>query len=282
MSLELSRPEAAVCVPDGAPLEAALARTTHLGIGAHADDLEIMAWHGIREGGAAFAGVVCTDGRSAPRGGAFADLDDDALRLRRRKEQERAARAGGYAAVLQLDHRSAVLRTGRDPALEADLAAILEATRPRVVYTHNPLDGHPTHVGVCVAAIRAIRSLPGKQRPERLLGCEVWRGLDWLDGDATALPLEDEDAWVSAIATYESQVAGGRPYPRGALGRAHANAVFRESLETGGETPVWLALDLTPVIGPEGVPLEAFVFERLERFAGRIGETLSLFSEDGP
>ena len=32
-------------VPDGAPLPAALARTTHLGIGAHPDDLEIMACH---------------------------------------------------------------------------------------------------------------------------------------------------------------------------------------------------------------------------------------------
>ena len=36
-------------VPDGAPLSTALARTTHLGIGAHPDDLEIMACHGILE-----------------------------------------------------------------------------------------------------------------------------------------------------------------------------------------------------------------------------------------
>ena len=36
-------------VPDGASPEAALARTTHLCIAAHQDDIEIMAYHGIAE-----------------------------------------------------------------------------------------------------------------------------------------------------------------------------------------------------------------------------------------
>ena len=34
-------------VPDGSDLSSALARTTHLAIGAHQDDLEIFAYHGI-------------------------------------------------------------------------------------------------------------------------------------------------------------------------------------------------------------------------------------------
>jgi LmbE family N-acetylglucosaminyl deacetylase len=280
MSLQLSQPEAAICVPDGGPLEAALERTTHLAIGAHADDLEIMAWHGIRAGGANFTGVVCTDGRGAPRGGPHAALSDDALRDLRRQEQQRAAEAGGYAAVLQLDHRSDGLKAGGDPAVEADLSAILAAAQPRVVYTHNPMDAHMTHVAVCVATIAAIRSLPAKQRPRTLLGCEVWRGLDWLDEDATALTLEDEDGWAAAISQYATQIEGGRPYPRGAIGRARANAVFGESHETGGDTPTWLALDLTPVIRPGGDDLESLVFEQLERFATRIGETLARFSEN--
>lgn len=280
MSLQLSRPDADICVPDGGPLEAALERTTHLAIGAHADDLEIMAWHGIRAGGPNFAGVVCTDGRSAPRGGPHEALSDDALRDLRRQEQRRAAQAGGYAAVLQLDHRSDGLKSGGDPEVEADLAAILATAQPRVVYTHNPMDAHVTHVAVCVAAIAAIRSLPAKQRPRTLLGCEVWRGLDWLDEDATALTLEDEDAWAAAMGHHASQIEGGRPYPQGALGRARANAVFAESYETGGETPTWLALDLTPVIRPGGTDLESLVFEQLERFAARIGETLARFSEE--
>ena len=38
-----------VFVPDGSPADAALARTTHLCIAAHQDDIEIMAYHGIAE-----------------------------------------------------------------------------------------------------------------------------------------------------------------------------------------------------------------------------------------
>ena len=41
------QPNASVFVPDGLAPDAALARTTHLGIGAHQDDLEFMALHGI-------------------------------------------------------------------------------------------------------------------------------------------------------------------------------------------------------------------------------------------
>ena len=279
MSLPLSQPDADRFVPDGSPLAVALSRTTHLAVGAHADDLEIMAWHGIRAGGASFTGVVCTDGRGAPRGGPHAELSDDALRALRRREQRSAAESGGYGVLLQLDHRSDGLKSGGDPAVEADLATVLSAAQPRVVYTHNPLDAHTTHIAVCVATIRAILSLPEEQRPETLLGCEVWRGLDWLDADATALPLRDEADWTAAIARHESQIDGGRPYPKGALGRAHANAVFAESGETGGDTPTWLALDLTPVIQEEE-DLEGLVFAHLERFATRVGRSLAPFSEE--
>ena len=36
-----------IFIPDDATIESALNRTTHLAIGAHSDDLEIMAYHGI-------------------------------------------------------------------------------------------------------------------------------------------------------------------------------------------------------------------------------------------
>ena len=47
MFLNLNNPSADVFVPDGQPLDAALGRISHLGIGAHQDDLEFMALHGI-------------------------------------------------------------------------------------------------------------------------------------------------------------------------------------------------------------------------------------------
>ncbi|MGA7282398.1 MAG: hypothetical protein WBZ40_11535, partial [Acidimicrobiia bacterium] len=40
---------AQVFVPDGAELDQALERTTHMAVGAHPDDLPLMGFHGIIE-----------------------------------------------------------------------------------------------------------------------------------------------------------------------------------------------------------------------------------------
>ena len=57
---------AEVFVPDGVPAEEALARSTHVAVGAHQDDLEIMAFAGILEcfgrDDRWFTGVVVTNG----------------------------------------------------------------------------------------------------------------------------------------------------------------------------------------------------------------------------
>lgn len=275
-ALELAKPDADVFVPDEVPLENALARVERLGIGSHADDLEIMAWHGIeleraRRG---FGGVVCTDGRGAPRGGPHAGLDDAALRELRRAEQREAATRGDYAVAIQLDHASAAAKS-QDEALLADLRTVLARTRPRVVYTHNPMDRHATHVAVCAAVVAAVRALPAASRPAQLLGCEVWGGLEWLGDDAVALPIADEAGWRAAIACHDSQIAGGRPYPEGSVGRSRANAVFSESHATGGDGAVWLAVDLTPLTRDGAPSLDAFVGEHVARFEERLRETLA-------
>jgi LmbE family N-acetylglucosaminyl deacetylase len=280
MALSLSRPGADVYVPDGTPAEPALSRVTHLGIAAHADDLEIMAYHGIRRGReerAHFGGVVCTDGRGAPRAGAFARLSDDEMRQVRRDEQREAARRGGYAAVVQLDHASESVKSGAATQVVEDLVAVLRSTRPEVVYTHNPMDAHLTHLGVCSGVLDAIRRLAAAERPRKVLGCEGWRGLDWLpEADRTRLELGRDDAdWSGLIRAFASQTEGGRPYDEGALGRARANAVFAEARESGGDERVWLALDLTPVTAAGGPELESFVRERLEAFTREVLEALA-------
>ena len=45
--MTLHHHSADIFIPDGKPRAEALARVTHLGIGAHQDDLEFMAFHGI-------------------------------------------------------------------------------------------------------------------------------------------------------------------------------------------------------------------------------------------
>jgi hypothetical protein len=65
-TMTLTNTTADIFVPDGTPVEAALARTTHLGIGAHQDDLEFMTVHGILAISGArpsYCGVTSTDGR---------------------------------------------------------------------------------------------------------------------------------------------------------------------------------------------------------------------------
>jgi hypothetical protein len=45
--MKFKRDTARLFVPDGLPAEPALVRTTHMAVGAHQDDLEIMAIDGI-------------------------------------------------------------------------------------------------------------------------------------------------------------------------------------------------------------------------------------------
>jgi LmbE family N-acetylglucosaminyl deacetylase len=90
--------------------------------------------------------------------------------------------------MLQLAHPSAVVKDSGRPDVVADLAAILRATTPDVVYLHNPADKHDTHVACFWRCLAALRSLPARLRPQAVYGCEVWRNLDWLpDTDKIAL-----------------------------------------------------------------------------------------------
>ncbi len=89
-------------IPDELPSEDALSRTTHMGIGAHQDDLEIMALAGILEcfqrEDKLFCGVVVTNGSGSPREDLYKEFTDEEMRLVRRKEQKKAAIVGEYSA----------------------------------------------------------------------------------------------------------------------------------------------------------------------------------------
>lgn len=45
--MELNQDSGEIFIPDNRSVDEALAQTTHMGIGAHQDDLEIMALSGI-------------------------------------------------------------------------------------------------------------------------------------------------------------------------------------------------------------------------------------------
>ena len=100
--MKFQNPSADVFIPDGKPAADALARVTHLGIGAHQDDLEFMAFHGILtcfgQEDKWFGGVTCTSGTGSSRTGSYAALHNTEMATIRRQEQNKAAVLGRFGA----------------------------------------------------------------------------------------------------------------------------------------------------------------------------------------
>ncbi len=276
--MNLHQPHAEVYVPDGLHEAQALARTTHLCIAAHHDDIEIMAAHAVltcfQQSDKWFTGVVVTDGRGSPRAGRYADYTDDEMWAVRRQEQRKAAFVGEYAAQIMLDYPSKVVKDGRAGAPVEDMAAVLEATRPQVVYTHNLADKHDTHVAVALRLIQAIRQMPPEARPQRLYGCEVWRDLDWMsDDDKIVFDLSaQENLQAALLGVFDSQISGGKRYDLAALGRRRVNATFFASHAVDETTGAAFAMDLSPLIRDEGIDPLAYVQGFIERFRAEVAE----------
>ena len=281
--MKLHRVTAEIFVPDGLPTEAALARTTDLAVSAHQDDIEIMAASPILECFQRmerwFTGVVVTDGRGSPRNGMYAQYDDEQMRLVRFKEQRKAATLGEYAAQVMLDYPSREVKGGSSLPVE-DLAEILKAASPQAVYTHNLADKHDTHVAVALKVIAAIRSLPRPARPQKLFGCEVWRGLDWLvDTDKVAFDLSRQGNLQAALlGVFDSQISGGKRYDQASLARRQANATYLESQGVDTATSLSFGLDMTALILEDAQDPLAFIQEYIQRFNQEVTDRLHRLS----
>lgn len=271
---------AEIFVPDGLPAEEALRRTTHIGISAHQDDIEIMAAGPIidcfQQKDRWFTGVVVTDGRGSPRDSLYKDYTDEDMRLVRFKEQRKASIVGEYAAQIMLDFPSRVVKDASRKQPVDDLAHILKAARPQSVYTHNLADKHDTHVATALRVIAAIRSLPQAGRPEQLYGCEVWRSLDWmLDEDKFGMDLtEHENLQAALLGVYDSQIAGGKRYDLASMGRRRANATYYASHGVDLSAGLSYAMDMTPLITDDNLDPLTFVNGLIQNFvedvSGRI------------
>lgn len=282
--MELTLDTAELYIPDGMPEDEALARTTHLAIGAHQDDLEIMAYDGIlqcfQKPDKWFAGVVVTDGRGSARTGVYSDYTDDEMVMVRRKEQKKAALIGDFSAQFLLDYPSGAVKEAHNTQPIHDLVRILEATQPKVVYTHNLADKHDTHVGVTLRVIQALREAKLKARPKKVYGCEVWRDLDWMvDTDKVAFDVSGhENLQMALLGVFDSQIAGGKRYDLATLGRRRAHATYHASHGVDETTGTTFAMDLTPLIeNPVLSPLE-FVQQRMQRFRDDVTKRVKKFS----
>jgi LmbE family N-acetylglucosaminyl deacetylase len=279
--MKLANKTADIFVPGGGDIAEALSRTTHMGIGAHQDDLEFMAFHGIAEcfgrPDRSFCGVVCTNGAGSPRAGVYADYTDERMRAVRRSEQRTAASVGRYGAMIQLDHSSAVVKDPANPLVKADLTEVLRMAKPASVYTHNPADKHDTHVAVMGHTIAALRSLAGEYRPERVLGCEVWRGLDWMpDRRKVVLNETGRDSLAASLSgVFDSQIAGGKRYDLAIMGRRRANATFFESHGVDQAEMLMFAVDLKPLLDDPALSVSAYVDGLIGEFRAEVREKLT-------
>lgn len=242
-------------IPDGVSATTALERTTHLAIGAHQDDLEIFAYHGIStcydSGGQWFGGITVTDGGGSARTGPYAHYSDEQMKAVRFEEQNRAADIGRYSFQAQLGLPSSEVKAASPShAVVKVLAQFLRSCRPHTLYLHNPADKHPSHLAVLTHCVSALRALEPELRPERIYGCEVWRGLDWLrDADKIALPTDAHpELSRQLLDVFASQIVGGKSYTTATLGRRQANATFFQSHQVDGATSLTFAMDLQPLM----------------------------------
>jgi LmbE family N-acetylglucosaminyl deacetylase len=275
---------AEVYVPDSEPVETALSRTTQLCFAAHQDDIEIMAAQPILEcfqqKDKWFTGVVVTDGRGSPRDDLYKDYTDDEMRLVRFKEQRKAAFVGEYSAQVMLDMPSKIVKDSARKESVEDMLKVLRATKPQVVYTHNLADKHDTHVGVALRVIEALRRLDPSERPARLVGCEVWRALDWMsDSDKVQMNVSNhENLQFALLGVFDSQIAGGKRYDLASMGRRRANATYFESHGVDATTGLSYAMDMSPLMSDTTKDPVVFAQEFIQRFAQDVNDRIRRMS----
>jgi LmbE family N-acetylglucosaminyl deacetylase len=283
--MKFSHPAADVFVPDsGVAPEAALARTTHLCVAAHQDDIEIMAYHGIADcfGQADkwFSGVIVTNGAGSSRTGIYGNYTDAQMQAVRLQEQRKAAVVGEYSIQIQLSHPSSAVKDKANAAVQSDLAAIVAAADADVVYLHQPADKHDTHIGVLAHSLAALRQLPADRRPKRVLGCEVWRDLDWMvDADKQVLDTgRFPNLAMALVGVFDSQITGGKRYDLATAGRRMAHATYHTSHATDQYQGITWAMDLTPLVQDPTLSIAEFTDQYIERFRRDVVARLAKFA----
>ncbi|QRN84337.1 PIG-L family deacetylase [Chloroflexota bacterium] len=278
--MQLNNPLAECYYPSGNKNDSRLHQTTHLGIGAHQDDLEMLAIPGILAGyehsDQAFTGVTVTDGRGAPRSGDYADLSDEEMWHVRLEEQRHAANIGHYHAQFQLNYSSAQVKSPQREAVITDLMTIIQACQPQIIYTHNLADKHDTHVAVGLSVIEALRRMGEGSQGITVYGSELWRGLDWLlDDQKVGLDVSSHPEWQAALLqAFTSQIAGGKRYDLAAMGRKRANATYYQSHHTDQAELMVYAMDLTPLITDPKLSIEGFVDTAIQNLAKDVRDRL--------
>jgi len=270
--MKLIKNTAELFIYDNKPLEEAIKRTTHMSIAAHQDDIEIMAYDGIskcfNQKDKWFFGVVVTNGAGSSRVGEYKDYTNDDMIKIRKLEQKKAAMIGEFGALALLDHPSSEVKDPNEESVVQELLGLLNKAKPEVLYTHNLADKHDTHIGVATKVIRALRQMDKKDRPKQVIGCEVWRDLDWLSDKEKILmdASKHPNIVASLVEVFDSQIIGGKRYDLAAIGRRLANATFSESHASDKSNAIIHGMDLTPLIENDDLDIANYVTTYIDDF----------------
>ena len=278
--MNLHNSTASIFVPDGKPVTEALSRVTHLGIGAHQDDLEFMAYHGILacygNDQKWFGGITCTNGSGSSRTGPYAgttrranDGDTPAGAKHRRSHWP-------VRAMIQLDYPSSAVKSPTDSASQERLES---DSRPPVRKSSIPIILPTNMIPMWVSLLppcKPCAELPREERPGKVWACEIWRNLDWLnDSEKVLMDVSGRDNLAAALnGVFDSQIVGGKRYDLATAGRRSANATFFESHATDKTTQLIFGMDLLPLVADEALDILDYVYGFIDRLKTDVRQRL--------
>jgi hypothetical protein len=131
-------------------------------------------------------------------------------------------------------------------------------------------------VGLFACCIEALRAVPAANRPARVLGCEVWRDLDWMvDTDKVALDAgQHPELAAPLLLAFDSQISGGKRYDVATLGRRAANATFHTSHRTDQLNAITWAMDLNPLVCDPSLDVAEFTLGFIDRLRSDVESRL--------
>jgi|LGVE01.1.fsa_nt_gb LmbE family N-acetylglucosaminyl deacetylase len=278
--MKLNKPTAEFYISNNDSISKALEKTTHMAIGAHPDDVEIMAYDGIlkcyKKEDKSFTGVIVTNGSGSARDGIYKDYTNEEMMAVRKVEQKAAADIGEYGALALLDYPSNETKDANNTRLVQELVDLLKLTKPEFLYTHNLADKHDTHLGVVTKVIEAVRQLDKTNRPKHLYGCEVWRDLDWLNDDEKVMfdVSGNSELAEKLVNIFESQIIGGKRYDLATMGRRLSNATYSSSHTVDESDAIIYAMDLTPLIIDDNLDVMMFIKKHIDSFKSDVESKL--------
>jgi len=113
-----------------------------------------------------------------------------------------------------------------------------------------------------------------------VLGCEVWRDLDWLPAtDKVLLDVSTRvDVQQAVIDAFASQRESNKRYDLAALARRRAHATFLDPYAVDAYDGLTLAMDMTPLVADASTTAVELVDRLVDGLRGELHAALAVVS----